>query len=310
MVGNLLAGTPESPGRGGVAQRRAREGLPRHGVGGRRPRPGGEDDGPDGTEFTPVVPEGVEAVVPLRDAGGRRSLARPGGRPAVGHELLQRPYDPGVAPQRPVRADHARGPARELSPRRELLRASGPVTTTAGAPRARHHDRAHPRHRRRGEGEQRPPRRADGPGPGGVDALHPPPAPLAPGPGLAGPRPLRALGRPRLGAPLRAAPPDRLRPADGASSSASASSAPKTPGHPERGDTPGVEITTGPLGQGIGNAVGLRAGRGDAGRRASTAPGHEVVDHRTWFICSDGDLMEGISHEAASHRRLPAASSG
>src|SRR5690348_7020799 len=73
----------------------------------------------------------------------------------------------------------------------------------------------------------------------------------------------------------------------------------RTPGHPEHGHTPGVETTTGPLGQGIGNAVGMAV----AEAHLSTAfnkPGHEVVDHYTFFICSDGDLMEGISHEAAS----------
>jgi transketolase len=73
----------------------------------------------------------------------------------------------------------------------------------------------------------------------------------------------------------------------------------ETPGHPERGDTPGVEITTGPLGQGTGNAVGMALAEAMLAARHNR-PGHEVVDHRTWFICSDGDLMEGISHEAAS----------
>jgi transketolase len=72
-----------------------------------------------------------------------------------------------------------------------------------------------------------------------------------------------------------------------------------TPGHPERGHTPGVEVTTGPLGQGFGNAVGLALAERLCAAEFNR-PGHEVVDHRTWFICSDGDLMEGISYEATS----------
>jgi transketolase len=73
----------------------------------------------------------------------------------------------------------------------------------------------------------------------------------------------------------------------------------ETPGHPERGDTPGVEITTGPLGQGFGNAVGFALAEAMLAARFNR-PGHEIVGHRTWFICSDGDMMEGISHESAS----------
>jgi transketolase len=80
----------------------------------------------------------------------------------------------------------------------------------------------------------------------------------------------------------------------------------RTPGHPEWGLTPGVEATTGPLGQGLANAVGMAI----AERRLAAEfarPGHAVVDHRTYVICSDGDLQEGVASEAASlagHLRL------
>jgi transketolase len=80
----------------------------------------------------------------------------------------------------------------------------------------------------------------------------------------------------------------------------------RTPGHPERGLTPGVEATTGPLGQGVANAVGMAI----AERRLAAEfnrPGHAVVDHWTYGICSDGDMQEGIASEAASlagHLRL------
>ena len=70
----------------------------------------------------------------------------------------------------------------------------------------------------------------------------------------------------------------------------------KTPGHPEKGHTGSVEVTTGPLGQGFGNAVGIAF----AERHLRERFGAEVCDHYTFGICSDGDLEEGISHEAAS----------
>ncbi len=73
----------------------------------------------------------------------------------------------------------------------------------------------------------------------------------------------------------------------------------RTPGHPERGHTPGVEVTTGPLGQGFANAVGMAMSERFLAERYNR-PGLEVVDHHTYAICSDGDLMEGVSQEAAS----------
>ena len=73
----------------------------------------------------------------------------------------------------------------------------------------------------------------------------------------------------------------------------------KTPGHPERGHTTGVEVTTGPLGQGFANAVGMAIAEAQLAARYNR-DGHCVVDHRTWVIASDGDLMEGVASEAAS----------
>ncbi len=73
----------------------------------------------------------------------------------------------------------------------------------------------------------------------------------------------------------------------------------RTPGHPERGHVPGVEITTGPLGQGIANSVGMAMAERFLAERFNR-PGYEVVDHCTYAICSDGDMMEGVSQEAAS----------
>ena len=73
----------------------------------------------------------------------------------------------------------------------------------------------------------------------------------------------------------------------------------RTPGHPEFGHTVGVETTTGPLGQGISTAVGMALAEAHLAARYNR-PGYEVVDHRTYVIASDGDLMEGVSGEASS----------
>jgi len=73
----------------------------------------------------------------------------------------------------------------------------------------------------------------------------------------------------------------------------------RTPGHPEHGLTAGVETTTGPLGQGIMTAVGMAMAEAHLGA-VFNRPGHTVVDHFTYVVCSDGDFMEGASHEAGS----------
>ncbi len=73
----------------------------------------------------------------------------------------------------------------------------------------------------------------------------------------------------------------------------------KTPGHPEYGMTPGVEVTGGPLGQGLANAVGMALAESMLAAKFNTAA-HKIVDHYTYVIASDGDMMEGVSSEAAS----------
>ncbi|MDP9171699.1 MAG: transketolase, partial [Acidobacteriota bacterium] len=73
----------------------------------------------------------------------------------------------------------------------------------------------------------------------------------------------------------------------------------KTPGHPERNHTPGVEVATGPLGQGFSNAVGMAIAEAWLAAKYNK-PGHAIIDHYTYTICGDGDLMEGVTQEAAS----------
>ena len=80
----------------------------------------------------------------------------------------------------------------------------------------------------------------------------------------------------------------------------------KTPGHPERGHTVGVEVATGPLGQGFSNGVGMAIAEAWLAARFNKE-GHTIIDHHTYSICGDGDLMEGVTQEAASiagHLRL------
>ncbi|EQD54511.1 transketolase, partial [mine drainage metagenome] len=72
----------------------------------------------------------------------------------------------------------------------------------------------------------------------------------------------------------------------------------KTPGHPERGHTPGVEVTTGPLGQGIANAVGMAIAEAHLAARYNR-DAHAPIDHHTYALVGDGDLMEGVAAEAA-----------
>ena len=73
----------------------------------------------------------------------------------------------------------------------------------------------------------------------------------------------------------------------------------RTPGHPELGDTPGVETTTGPLGQGVANAVGMAIAERHLAARFNKED-QKLIDHHTYAICGDGDLMEGVAMEAIS----------
>ena len=116
---------------------------------------------------------------------------------------------------------------------------------------------------------------------------------------MAQPRPLHPLGGPRLDAPLLHPLPHRLRRVSLDDLKNFRQWGSKTPGHPEYHDTPGVETTTGPLGQGFGNGVGMALAERWLAERFNK-PGFRIVDHYTYALCSDGDLMEGVSAEAAS----------
>ena len=114
-------------------------------------------------------------------------------------------------------------------------------------------------------------------------------------PSLARPRPLRALRRPRLDAALLAALSHRLPGDDARRAEAFPPAAFEDAGASGKlHDTTGVETTTGPLGQGVATSVGMAL----AERMLAAEFGEDIVDHRTFVLCSDGDLMEGVSHEA------------
>ena len=143
------------------------------------------------------------------------------------------------------------------------------------------------------------PGHADGRGRHGLYALDASPAFQSEGPAVVQSRPLRALGRPRLDAALRAALPYRLRP-DARRPQAFRQLGQQDARTPRGTDhTPGVEATTGPLGQGVGNAVGMAIAEAHLGA-VYNRDDQAIVDHFTYCICGDGDLMEGVSQEAIS----------
>ena len=184
----------------------------------------------------------------------------------------------------------------------------GSGTAWPGHRPARHQHDPHALDRRRPEGELGAPGDADVDGAGRLRALAEPPA-LRPGrPDLAQPRPLRALGRPRLDAALLDALPRRgeagrrrLQVTDEPACSLHEIENfrqlhSRTPGHPEYRWTTGVETTTGPLGQGIATSVGMAIASKWQGERF----GADLFDFNVYALAGDGCLMEGVSHESAS----------
>ena len=170
---------------------------------------------------------------------------------------------------------------------------------TAGHRPAQHRHDPDAVHRRRAAGQLRAPGPAAGHGARRVPALHADHGAQPEGPDVAGPRPLRPVRGPRLDAALQRAAPVAATTSRWSELERFRQWGSLTPGHPERDRvhvTPGVEVTTGPLGQGFANGVGLAL----AERFLRERYGPEVQDHRVFAIVSDGDLMEGIASEAAS----------
>ncbi len=170
----------------------------------------------------------------------------------------------------------------------------------ARSPAALHHHGPHARDRRGPAGQQRPSRCAHGTRAGRRGRSSPRHLRHAPGrPAVAGPRPLRAVGRARVDAALRAAAPDRLRPADRRAQALPPARRRRPRATPSAATRRGSRSRPGRWARASPTPSASRWPSGCSAARFNR-PGHEIVDHRTWFICSDGDLMEGISHEAAS----------